>query len=74
MWQRMRIVVGLLVTTLLQIYRESFSEKKSMDRLRFEGDYGFMATRLWPHFFGPRCISTWHRRHLCSATRCEYCE
>jgi len=45
----MQIVVGLLVTTLLQIYRESFSEKKSMDRLRFEGDYGhtFVVPLFW---------------------------
>jgi len=42
--------VGLLITSSLQIYKESSSEKKLESRLRFDR---IMAMSLWSHNFWP---------------------
>jgi len=49
-WQHMQGVLGFLITTVLQIYKEIFQWIKSENRLRFNR---IIATSLWPHFFGP---------------------
>ena len=48
-WQHLHAAVGFLVNTFLQIYQC----KKFANQLTFDG---IVATSLWPHFFGPRCI------------------
>jgi len=46
-WQYMQVAVGLLITTLLQIYQGIFQRKKIKNQLRFDR---IMAMSLWPHF------------------------
>jgi len=55
-WEHMHGVVRFLVTSFLQIYPGIFQWKFyfSWNRLRFDR---IMAMSLWPHFFGPPCIS-----------------
>ena len=43
-------MVGFLIQSLLQIYQGIFQWKNFVNRLRFDR---IMATRLWPHLFGP---------------------
>ena len=50
-WQHMQGVVGLLVTSLLQI----LPVKKIVNRLRFDK---IMVISVCPHFFAPPCIYT----------------
>jgi len=47
-WQYMQGMVGLLITSLLQIYQRIFQRKHFVNRSRFDR---IMAMRLWPHFF-----------------------
>ena len=51
-WQHMQDLLGFLMTTLLQITTESFSEKKTENRLKFDR---IMSVSLWSQFFGPLC-------------------
>ena len=46
--------VGLLITSSLQIYKESSSEEKLESRLRFDR---IMAMSFWSHDFGPPCTT-----------------
>ena len=43
----MQEVMGLLITTLLQIYQEIFQWKKIVKRLRFDK---IVTVILWPYF------------------------
>jgi len=52
-WQRMRSMVGFLITTLLQIYTKISVTQYFENRLRFDRT---MAMSLWP-VFGPPCTS-----------------
>jgi len=60
-------VMGLLITSLLQIYHESSSEK-NVNRLTFD-----MAMSLWPHFFGPPYTPV-HRTQLTHVGPSSYCD
>ena len=55
-WQNMQEVVGLLITTLQQIYHGIFQWKNFVNWLWFEEFDWIMAMSSWPHFFGPPCI------------------
>jgi len=49
----MQGVVGFLIKTYVKFTKESFT-KKFLYRLRFDR---IMAMSLWPHCFGPPCMS-----------------
>jgi len=51
--QHMQGVVGFLIKTYVKFTKESFT-KKCLYRLRFDR---IMAMSLWPHCFGPPCMS-----------------
>ena len=63
-------VVGILVTSLLQIFTtESSGEKKLVNQYRFDR---IMAMSSWPHFFGPtriRCFKKAFRCFSCSSCK-----
>ena len=50
----MQGVVGLLLTSWLQIYQGIFQRRTFENRLRFHGITGMSS---WPHFFGPPCTT-----------------
>jgi len=54
MWQHMQRVVGLLLTSLLQIYQEIFQWKNSVNRLRFDR---MMVMSFCQHFLRHLYIS-----------------